>query len=178
MSEKDVTDALLKLRKAGEKNDNEAAKANFLIGNFFYNVTTTGYFRHYLRFDTDNSYFSEKYSDYNEEKAGNSYMDNPEQTFYVIYGDAYYRNTTDLAGQYLQKALRQVKDDELKAQILFALAKNELERSYKKQDYFAGVKDLPVETVNYFNQLVQYKETAFYKDACTYCKYFDDYVSR
>ena len=176
MSEKDVTDALLKLRKAGEKNDNEAAKANFLIGNFFYNVTTTGYFRHYLRFDTDNSYFSEKYSDYNEEKAGNSYMDNPEQTFYVIYGDAYYRNTTDLAGQYLQKALRQVKDDELKAQILFALAKNELERSYKKQDYFAGVKDLPVETVNYFNQLVQYKETAFYKDACTYCKYFDDYA--
>ena len=103
-------------------------------------------------------------------------MDKPEQTFYVIYGDAYYRNTTDLAGQYLQKALRQVKDDELKAQILFALAKNELERSYKKQDYFAGVKDLPVETVNYFNQLVQYKETAFYKDACTYCKYFDDYA--
>ena len=178
MSEKDVTDALLKLRKAGEKNDAEAAKANFLLGNFFYNVTTTGYFRHYLRFDTDNSYFSEKYSDYNEERAKDNYMANPEQTFYVIYGDSYYRNTTDLAGKYLQKALKQVKDDELKARILFALAKNELERSYKGQDYFTGVDDLPAETVNYFNQLTQYKETAFYKDACTYCKYFDDYVSR
>lgn len=180
MSEKDITSALLKLQKISSKNNNQAAKANFLIGNFFYNVTTTGYFRHYLRFDNDNSYTYEKYSCYNEEKGTNRYMNNeidPKRTFYVDYTlCSYFRNTTDLADKYLQKALKQAKDDELKACILFALAKNELERSYG----FVSMakKTIPKSLKNYFDTLNQYKQTAFYKEARTYCKYFDNYVSK
>lgn len=182
MNEKDLTSTLLKLKKISIKNDNEAAKANFLIGNFFYNVTTTGYFRHYLRFDNNNSFTTEKYLFYGENEKPHIYVDNeqdPERTFYVNYtGHPYFRNTTSLADRYLQKALNQAKDDELKACILFALAKNELERSYERTGgSWVTAQNLPSQMKKYFDELSQYNQTALYKNAQTYCVYFNDYIN-
>ncbi len=176
MQEKEVTEALLQLQKIAKEKSDLAAKANYLIGNFFYNVSTTGYFRHYLRFGMNNRFHSEMFCCYDEEETYDGYANNSDGLFFV-YIPASFHNTTDVAGIYLEAALRQATDDELKARILFALAKNELERSYKKEYSLEKIL-LPEKTRAYFNTLAQYKETAFYRDAITKCLYFDAYVNR
>lgn len=152
MSEFDVTDALMQLQKIGEKSGDEAAKANYLIGNFFYNVSVTGYYRHYLRFDDDNSYSSEKYDS---------------------YGSNIYNNTLQLSDEYLAKAMKSATDNELKAHIVFAQAKNAQQvmesEAYSSWDYNRNVPNAQ------FNILDQFKGTKYQYEVYSNCLYYSDY---
>jgi hypothetical protein len=58
----DITENPIKLEQISQKDNEKAAKANYLIGNFYYNVSSTGYFRQYLRFDNDNGFYYSKYT--------------------------------------------------------------------------------------------------------------------
>ncbi len=103
MTEVEVADALMQLDKIGKKEKgDESAKANYLIANFFYNVSRTGYYRQYLRFDNNNGFSYWKYG--------------PDANVY--------KNTLDLSSAYLEKAKKSAEDRELKAHIVYAQAKN------------------------------------------------------
>ena len=149
MTEADVADALIQLQSIADKGkDDYSAKANYLIANFFYNVSQTGYFRQYLRFDNNNAWCYSKYS------------------FDV---DAY-KNTLQLSKNYLEKAKKQANDSELKAHIVFAQAKNaqqDLEREGKTE----------MESVSrpLFKELENYSLTKYYKAVLSNCQYFETY---
>lgn len=148
MTERDVVDALMQLDKIGKKeNGDESAKANYLIANFFYNTSRTGFYRHYLRFGNNNSYSHEKYGP----------------------GKTTYKNTLDLANTYLEKAKKSVLDNELKAHIVFAYAKN-LQQMMENHTYYEKV--IPNEQFDEFNQ---YNGTQYHQTVLSNCLYYKEY---
>jgi len=152
MTEADVAEALIQLQKIGDKKGDEAAKANYLIANFYYNVSVTGYYRHYLRFDNDNSFCYYKYG---------------------RYDDKPYKNTLQLSSDYLDKAKKTATDRELLAHIVFAQAKvaqQEMEgEEHSAWDYTMVVPH------TWFNELDKYKGTAYQKEVFSNCVYYSDY---
>ena len=152
MTELDVTDALIQLQKIGDNKDNDAAKANYLIANFYYNVSVTGYYRHYLRFDNNNGFCYYKYG---------------------YYDDGPYKNTLQLSSIYLEKAMETASDNELKAHIVFAQAKNAqqiMEAENVSSWYYTRV--VPDAQ---FDILDQFEGTQYQNDVYSNCLYYSDY---
>lgn len=151
MTELDVTDALMQLQKIGEKKGDEAAKANYLIANFFYNVSRTGYFRQYLRFDNNNAFSYDKFG-----------------------SDATYKSTLGLSMAYLDKAEKTATDRELKAHIVFAQAKNAQQTMENKVSYWDYKKVLPLEQYQEFDN---YTGTKYHNEVMSNCMYYRDYYN-
>ena len=180
MNKQELTEALLQLQKIAKKDDEQAAEANYLLGNFFYNTTSTGYYRHILRFDEDNEY-DEKYRVNNKpfNLYGNVYLKD--------YGSAYYfLDNMDLPNQYLVRAMTLAKDDELRARIAFAFSKTEQEAYYLDNNmltidwYYDGDSKndgVLISNRKYFHELNKYSNTKFYKEVKTNCLYFNYYVT-
>jgi len=180
MNKKELTEILIQLQKAAKKNDVLAAKANYLLGNFFYNVTSTGYYRHVLRFDRNNGN-GEKYRGDNNVPA--NLYDNVYLKGYAY--SYYYPDNLALPNHYLERAMTLAKDNELRAHIAFALSKTEQEEFYIKNnllgyDYRHNEKSLEGDGIlitnrKYFKELSKYSNTRFYKEVKTNCLYFDYY---
>ena len=150
MTEADVADALVQLEKIGNKKGDEAAKANYLIANFYYNVSRTGYYRHYLRFDKNNAFCHWKYG--------------PDANAY--------QNTIELSDAYLEKAKSLATDRELKAHIIFAQAKNAqqlMEQNISYWEYEMMVAD------DQFDEFDQYAGTVYHRAVSSNCVYYRDY---
>ena len=151
MTELDVTEALIQLQKIGEKKGDEAAKANYLIANFFYNVSRTGYFRQYLRFDNNNGFSYWKFG--------------PDVTPY--------ENTYALSASYIEKAKKTAEDRELKAHLAFATAKNAQEAMEETAStYWDYQKVIPHEQLN---ELDLYDDTRYQKEVLSNCLYYRDF---
>lgn len=151
MTEVEVTEALMQLDKIGKKEKgDESAKANYLIANFFYNVSRTGYYRQYLRFDNDNGFSYWKYG--------------PDANVY--------KNTLDLSSAYLDKAKKSAADRELMAHIIFAQAKNAQQLMEQNTSYWNYQMVVPHEQ---FNELDQYAGTSYQKTVLSNCVYYRDY---
>lgn len=178
MTEKELVEALIKLTDAGQQSGDVAARANYLAGSFYYNTTRTGYFRHLLRFDNNNLNCSKFYNYDKKEDIFNS------KKIYLKSYNMYYDNNISGSQAYLLKAYNQATDSELKARIAFALSKCEQEEYYDKNDVnyyyrYGNNKDdgILISKRKYFKELAQYKNTKFYKEVATYCKYFDYYIT-
>jgi hypothetical protein len=177
MNKKELVEALLQLHKTGQQDNETGAKANYLIGNFFYNVSRTGYYRHILRFDLTNG------ANYSKFEAQRTPKDIYEGVYFKMYeAYVYYANQTMQSSDYLEKACAQAANPELKARIAFALSKCEQEKYYDENDItygWSGVNDdrILISGRNYFAELYKYQGTRFYHEVQTHCKYFDYYVN-
>ncbi|GHS97681.1 hypothetical protein FACS189421_04910 [Bacteroidia bacterium] len=175
MNRKELVEALLQLQEIGQKKDETGAKANYLTGNFFYNVSRTGYYRHILRFDQTNGAHFIKFDSYGKKK-------DIDDGFYFKDYPVYYENQATLSAGYLEKAYTQAEENELKARIVFALSKCEQEVYYDTQEitYYWGENNsdgILISGRKYFAELNKYKGTHFYQEVTTNCKYFDYYVN-
>jgi tetratricopeptide (TPR) repeat protein len=183
MDEKGLADALVRLREAGKKaggGDGElAAKANYLVGNFVYNTTRTGYYRGVTRFSPSSSHENGAY--YGADRA-----DILDGTYFMSFHQ-YHKNNVAAARSYLEKALGQAKDRELRARIVFALSKCELEEYYDGTDAaaFAGRRrgaygdddGILITDRRRFEELAGYDDTEFYGEVASRCKYFEYFIN-
>ena len=149
MNEAEVTDVLMQLQAVGEEREGDrSAKAYYLMANFFYNVSVTGYYRHYLRFDRNNGFNYGKFS-----------MD-----------DDTYLNTLYLSEQYLEKAKKHAKDEELKAHIVFAQAKNAQQDLEREGAYYLTSVDKSL-----WKEFEGFSQTKYYETVYSNCVYYSDY---
>ena len=150
MNEYQVADALMQLQRIGENGDEKAAKANYLIANFFYNVSQTGFFRHYLRFDNNNGF-----------------------SYWKFGFDAKYTNTIGHSANYIAKANMDTKDRELKAHLIFAAAKVAQEAVEIEHpdmwDYYMVVPHKEFELLDGF------KDTDYCDQVYKHCSYYRDF---
>lgn len=181
MSYTELTEALILLENMSKMDSETAAKACYLIGNFYYNVSSTGYFRHYLRFDNDNSYFSIKYGQFDEKESPIRYEyeeHSGTNNFILDYEYfSHFTNTTALAESYLQNALHKTKDDELKAHVLFTLSKVDQERIIGNLGYY-DYNENAYYSQTYFDKLKKLSKTHLYQEVLQSCKYFNYYVNK
>ena len=184
LSKLELTNAMIELNKIAKKNTEEGAKANYLLGNFYYNTTTLGYYRYLLTFDQNNDN-GPKYNNYGDEyQAINNF-------YYKSFGwGGNYTDNFTPSENYLKKAFSSTTNREMKAQILFALSKDEQGRFYNSKDatlrklfeneYDNEAKILSYKVVNYrnyFKELKQYSDTKSYQETKSNCKYFDYYTN-
>ena len=81
-----------------------------------------------------------------------------------------YRNTVDLSAQYLAKAKKLASDNELKAHLVFAQAKNaqqDLEKEGGK--YLTSIDDA------LWEEFERYSQTTYYETVYSNCVYYSDY---
>lgn len=181
MNKRELTEALISLQKIAQKENEQSSKANYLLGNFFYNTSSTGYYRHILRFDKNNQNGTKFYDN-------NTHLDIFAKVYFKDYPyTAYFLDYTKIPTQYLEKALSLAKDRELKARIVFALSKVEQEDFYLGNNllgYYWYYRDkLPegdgilIKNRRYFASLSDLKDTQFYKEVKSNCLYFEYYVT-
>lgn len=175
MNFEELTEALISLEKIAQSKNKKAAKANYLLGNFFYNVSEGGYFRHVLRFGSENWYYSGRYGLGNRQDLKN--------LLYFKYYSSYYEDPNPIAQQYLEKAYKKASDHELKARIVFALSKCE-QLAYNISNgntnlwwYYNNGDKILISDSKYFKELMLYRKTEFFDVVQSNCKYFDYYVT-
>lgn len=150
--------------------------ANYLLGNFYFNASNTGYYRHILTgyFDNIGSYIFE-YAPYYMELGKE---DDPKSIADISI--QYYRNVIDLSN-----------DRELNARCLYMIAKCELNNYYNTSDSFdgnydysssygynGGVKGNAIKYKKGFWELKNnYKDTEFYNQIIKECSFFRYYCS-
>ncbi len=177
MNFKETTEILLALQKESTGNTEKASKANYLLGNYFYNTSTLGYFRGSLL----NYTVADKHP-YLEGKVYLKYNYEFDVRRFNPYDTSYPYDDFNFPEKYFVQALKLAKDNELKARILFALSKTEQGIHYQnlKKDYsygYLGDEDILIQGRKYFKELAAYKNTSFYKEVKTNCKYFDHYIT-
>lgn len=178
MNESQLVDILIKLEQKADGKDLLAAKANYLLGNFFYNTSLTGYFRNFLRFGYMGLYRQEFFK-----PSDKNYI--LTDLIYLNSIPTYYDNTTQIADKYLKKAYALATGDEFKARIVFALSKSEQELHYQKivndseNTYMSKYNEDWVMISNryYFKELMKYRDTNFFREVQSNCMYFDYYVN-
>lgn len=124
MNKRELSEAVLQLKKSAAGKDEKAAKANQLIGNLLYNTSALGYFREVFVMDIDNS---------NGPKYHFDKTDSPFQFYYKNYSSNVFikPDNFDLAIGFYKKALDNTSDKEQKAQILFQMASAEQGKFYQ-----------------------------------------------
>ena len=178
MNKEQLVEALLQLKKLASGNDEKAAKANYLLGNFYYNTSLHGYFRNLHFYEGGNYYLSNIYGyntipntikkpyNYNN-GTGTIAANNPQKPY-----------------DYFLKAESISTNKELKTNAVFQASKCELDLFFAKQDVYysyGGNYSLLYSTTTrpLFKKLKDnYSQTAYYQDIVSNCKYFRFYLGK
>ena len=187
-SRKELADYLLKLEKLTSNEKQWIAKlANYLLANYHFNISNTGYYRGILT-NRGNccdykyiAYANDEYADKSvlteiiADKSGYNLLNigNPKKYYYDLSGTA---------GDYYQKVITLSMDKELNARCSYMLAKCELNKYYNQggtDTYLVPVnKDYSRERPNSegFKMLKEdYSDTKFHTMIIKECSYFRDY---
>ena len=190
MNKLELTEALIQLEDLSKKNNEEGVKANYLLSNFYYNTTSLGYFRELLSLDKNNAN-GPKFNDFTEEKDRYNNINSLFVNYYKGYFmSAAYIDNFDLSLNYAKNALKNVSDQELKAQILFTAAKADQGKFYiyaannlTEELWYADFTTPEMISYklknnrNYFNQLKALSSTKAYKEIKSNCVYFSTYTN-
>lgn len=199
MNKRELTESLIQLKEIASQSGERAAKANYLLGNFYYNVTSIGYYRHLLNFDINNrrgiKYHLYSYWYYGEEIDLETDYDT--RFYYKGYHfDSGYRDDFELSESFYKKGLKQAENRELKAQLLFAAAQSEQGKFYqvgevefsRKNDHLSSYSQEYRDALrkykltryrSYFQELRKnYASTEYYQKMESYCLYLGYYGTR
>ncbi len=161
--------------------------ANYLLGNYYFNVSNTGYYRGVLQDKPNccNSYYfawSEKQiAERNkkiEEQVGYNLCD-------VAYGKRTYYPLANKAYQYYRNTIALSTDKELNARCLYMMAKCELNSLYNHKEHFSywgydgNLKEDIIDYKKSFKELKdEYQDTRFFNRIIKECSFFRYYCSQ
>lgn len=183
MNKQQLVESILQLQKLSVKKDEIGAMANYLLANYFFNITAAGYYRNIPYYEQGNYSI---YSYYN-----NSGSDNP-KPFEKLYNFNGFANRATLSFGYESamnlylKAEELSQNQEFKARSVFMASKCELETYHKKNEdlpyelsYWAKPWQLYSDTNRpMFARLKRYySKTKFFTEAKTNCVYFKYYLN-
>lgn len=162
--------------------------ANYLLGNYYFNISNTGYYRGALVGDgncCDYNYVSYASDTYTKRKIGADLIANTQgyNLDDVNFLKKFYYNFAGTASSYYQEVISLSKDKELNARSTYMLAKCELNHFYANgsDETFTVIlnryykNELPMSTA--FKQLkTDYSDTEFYEMILKECSYFKLYT--
>jgi len=186
---KDLASYLLELEKLTHNEKQWKAKlANYLLGNYYFNISNTGYYRGLLR-NKGNccQYNFIHYAYYSDRKVSKDII--TQRKGYNLldisnYGEKYFE-LSSAAMQYYQNVIDMSNDKELNARCLYLMAKCEIntyynmgskdELSFKISNYY----DLKLPNYKSFKILKEsYSDTKFHEMIIKECSYFRMYSSQ
>ncbi|MCW3787818.1 tetratricopeptide repeat protein [Plebeiibacterium sediminum] len=188
LTKKQLAFTLIKLDSL--RNDEKSWKrklANYLLGNYYFNVSNTGYYRGVLQDKSNccNSYYFGvtdesiiKRDKQLEERSGYNLCN-------VSYGKKTYNPLADKAYRFYRNTIELSTDKELNARCLYMMAKCELNHLYNHKTNFAywyydgALKDEILDYKKSFKELKeQYQDTRFFDRIIKECSFFRYYCSQ
>ena len=169
-----ITATLEKLMQIARGTDAAAAKANYVLGNFYYNVSHVGICRNYLKgYDTPYYFYSE-YDNYMNtgEVEINTFDKNTqkqEEYFPVVRGS--YTNTVKTAEKYFNKADTYEIGDEFASHVAFGLIKCDQALNQENYDSWSS----PYVSSKFGRLIKDYPTTKYTNEVRTNCYYYDYY---
>ena len=179
---KELAQYLIQLEKLrGSDTKWKAKLANYLLGNYYFNISNTGYFRGILtnRYNVHYEYFT-----YTNREAPEILEQNKGYNLSNIasYAKNYYK-LSDKAKAYYEETIKLSNDRELNARCLYLIAKCELNDHYNNENKYDTYPvllnewyDLDLPKLNSFKKLKnEYSNTNFHKLIIQECSYFRYY---
>lgn len=181
----ELTKYLMKLEEmAYTKNKIKSSKAFYLLGNYYFNISNTGYYRGILKGSSNIGWSKYLYHDAEEKslddilKATNGY-----NLFGIGEQKKWYWDYAVSAEQYYKKALENSTDKEFQARCLYMMAKCELNMMYNSNEnsysWYSG--DITPETQEYKTSFAtlrdDYSDTQFYNQIINECAFFEMYCA-
>jgi len=184
-SKKDLAANLIELEKLTHNEKQWKAKlANYLLANYYYNISNTGYYRGLLRSTgncCDYNFIDYSYYSYQKRKIGEEII--AQRKGYNLwnisqYGKKYF-DLCSTAMHYYQNVIDMSTDKELNARCLYLMAKCELNEYYNvgSKDTFkvkvSKYYDLTLPNYKSFKKLKEdYSDTKFHQMIIRECSYF------
>lgn len=170
-----LTASLNTLKQAANGSDEKAAKANYLLGNLYYNLSHVGCCRHYLRGAESADYYYSDYANYrNTGKIEYTTFDKNKATqkeyFPLINGT--YHNTLDIADKYYQKAEELSGDKELKAHAVFGEIKCDQGKNAESDGWWYDMYVSP----KFSKLLGEYNDTKYESEVRENCSYYSFFI--
>ncbi|MCB0508903.1 MAG: hypothetical protein KDD21_11455 [Bacteroidetes bacterium] len=180
MNKQELVEALIELKKLANGTGDNAAKANFVLGNFYYNTSNWGYYRNFFYYEPGNYYLSYLYT----------YSKSPvvlKPTYNYNGGTGTINNNKiKQPYDYFLLAENKANDMELKAKAVFQASKCELDLYFDKcenSNYancwsYDNYKPLYSSSNRpLFKKLKdRYSKTAYYNEIKSNCNYFKYYL--
>ncbi len=161
--------------------------ANYLLGNYYFNVSNTGYYRGVLQDKSNccNSYYF-AWSDEDIAKRNKQLEDrNGYNLCNVSYSKRTYYPLADKAYDFYRSTIELSTDKELNARCLYMMAKCELNHLYNHKSNFSywyydgGIKDDILDYKKSFKELKeQYQDTQIFDRIIKECSFFRYYCSQ
>jgi hypothetical protein len=182
-SRKELAENLLELKKLTKDQKQWKSKlAHYLLGNYYYNISNTGYYRGVLTGDSNCCEYA--YISYANTKTAETIIAN--KTGYNLFDISYYEKKyfklSDVAMIHYQKVIEKSTDKELNARCLYLMAKCELNTFYNhgKQDGFTvNVNEYYSFKLPYYESFKtlknDYSDTKFHDMIIQECSYFKLY---
>jgi hypothetical protein len=183
----ELTQYLMKLEAMTQHETIWKAKlANYLLGNYYFNISNTGYYRGALtgRRDNDYSYFGYNFESYRngdeaiQKKKGYNLID-------ISYYPKNYFASSLVAANYYKHVIELSTDKELNARCLYLIAKCELNQMYNGADLktyqvkFGKYDNIKLPFSKAFYELKNnYSDTRFHEMIIEECSYFRYYSER
>lgn len=177
-----LTAALIQLEKESRAMTEEGARAAYLLANYYYNISPTGYYRNIPMYFRDNSAYYAAY-DLNSDDQKSQF---PNFSKSYNYKDFTYQfmtiNHMDKALALYEQAATYFTDRESKARALFMASSCTMDLYAQNWWYNATEESAPKKIEdkkvdNCFYKLgTSYGDTQFFKQAVHECKYFEYYV--
>lgn len=173
-----LTATLKKLVQLAAGDDAAAAKANYVLGNFYYNISHVGVCRHYLKGYSSPDYYMSEYDSYsNTGELTISKFDKDaarqEENFRVVNGT--FTNTINLADRYFKRADTFEIGDEFAAHVAFGLVKCDQARNQESGSWYSSMYASPL-----FARLAKdYSDTKYANEVrsnCVYYYYYEYYL--
>lgn len=177
LSEKALLGVLIRLKKMAREKSGTGARANYLLANYYLNVSASGYYRNIPFLDySGNYYYSDCYPSGQTELLRKDFS---RRYNYKYYGNnVMVYNRLDLPLDYYSRVLEGSADRELKARALYMSAQCAADL-HGDDHYYSGqeVSESDRAAYLYFKRLKEgFRNTRFYKEALSKCKYFSYYV--
>lgn len=186
---KELAENLIQLKKLTSDTKKWKAKlANYLLGNFYFNISNTGYYRGLLTGNTNTGDYI--YVNYANNKYGgnNTYGDDiiKNRKGYnlsdITYNEKHHFNLSTVAKKYYENVISLSTDKELNARCLYLIAKCELNDFYNNgsADTFSvklnEYNDLTLPNYKSFKTLkAEYSDTRFHDMIIKQCSYYQFY---
>lgn len=177
MSEKALLGALVRLKEMAREESETGARASYLLGNYYLNVSAHGYFRNIPFLDYDgNYYYSDRYPAAQTELEQEDFSRRYNYKYYGCFVMVY--NRLDVPLEYYRRVLEGTSDRELKARALYMSAQCATDLAGDSySEYYAKTPLAERAAYPYFTRLIEeFDDTQFYEEAVSRCKYLDFYV--
>lgn len=173
-----LTATLEKLMQLAHGNDAAAAKANYVLGNFYYNLSHVGICRHYLKNISSPDYHSweyEKYSNTGELEVYKFDKDAKKQEEYFPIVRGTFTNTINVAERYFKQADMIDIGEEFAAHVAFGLVKCDQARN-QEYSYWGDAMYASPLFARLANDYTSTKYAEEVRSNCVYYYYYDSFL--